>query len=587
VTGREHQGGGGYAPYRAPAYGRADRGAAAERLFAGPGELQALCRARDWASTPLGPVEGWTLSLRAAAGLVLASPVAMVVLWGRELAQIYNDGYREVMGDKHPAGVGQPTRECWPEVWDFNAPLYEGVLGRSESFTFTDQRLVVLRDGGPEEAFFTLSYSPVPDDDGSVGGVLVTVVETTGEVRARGARERERERLLAESETARENAEAAAAAAASSEARYRALFRSLDVGFCVMELIFEDGRPVDYRFLEANPAFERQTGLVGAVGRTARELVPTLESHWFETYGRVARTGESVHFQNGADPMGRWFDVHAFRIGAPEERQVALLFTDVTAARAAERERERLLEAERVARGEAEAANRAKSDFLAVMSHELRTPLNAINGYTDLLEMGIYGPVTDPQRGALERIQASQQHLLGLINEVLNYAKLESGSVQYDLAEVRVAEALATVGALVEPQARARNLALEVGESPPDLTVRADREKLRQILVNLLGNAVKFTDPGGRIEVASERAADGVRFVVRDSGIGIEPDKLESIFEPFVQVRADLTRTAAGTGLGLAISRDLARGMGGDLVAGSVPGKGSTFTLTLPVAREA
>jgi PAS domain S-box-containing protein len=587
VTGREHQGGGGYAPYRAPAYGRADRGAAAERLFAGPGELQALCRARDWASTPLGPVEGWTLSLRAAAGLVLASPVAMVVLWGRELAQIYNDGYREVMGDKHPAGVGQPTRECWPEVWDFNAPLYEGVLGRSESFTFTDQRLVVLRDGGPEEAFFTLSYSPVPDDDGSVGGVLVTVVETTGEVRARGARERERERLLAESETARENAEAAAAAAASSEARYRALFRSLDVGFCVMELIFEDGRPVDYRFLEANPAFERQTGLVGAVGRTARELVPTLESHWFETYGRVARTGESVHFQNGADPMGRWFDVHAFRIGAPEERQVALLFTDVTAARAAERERERLLEAERVARGEAEAANRAKSDFLAVMSHELRTPLNAITGYTDLLEMGIYGPVTDPQRGALERIQASQQHLLGLINEVLNYAKLESGSVQYDLAEVRVAEALATVGALVEPQARARNLALEVGESPPDLTVRADREKLRQILVNLLGNAVKFTDPGGRIEVASERAADGVRFVVRDSGIGIEPDKLESIFEPFVQVRADLTRTAAGTGLGLAISRDLARGMGGDLVAGSVPGKGSTFTLTLPVAREA
>jgi signal transduction histidine kinase len=587
VTRKDYRGGGGRAPHRAPASRHADRVEAAERLFAGPGEMRAVCRARDWASTPLGPVEGWTLSLRAVAGLVLASPVAMVVLWGRDLAQIYNHGYREVMGAKHPAGVGQPTRDCWPEVWDFNAPLYAGVLERGESFTFTDQRLVVLRDGGPEEAFFTLSYSPVPDDDGSVGGVLVTVVETTGEVRARGARERERERLLAESEAARETAEAAAAAAASSEARYHALFRSLDVGFCVMELIFEDDRPVDYRFLEANPAFERQTGLVGVVGRTARELVPTLESHWFETYGRVARTGESVHFQNGSDPMGRWFDVHAFRIGAPEERQVALLFTDVTAARAAERERERLLEAERVARGEAEAANRAKSDFLAVMSHELRTPLNAINGYTDLLEMGIYGPVTDPQRGALERIQTSQQHLLGLINEVLNYAKLESGSVQYDLAEVRVAEALATIGALVEPQARERNLALEIGESPPDLAVRADREKLRQILVNLLGNAVKFTDPGGRIEVACERAADGVRFVVRDSGIGIEPDKLESIFEPFVQVRADLTRTAAGTGLGLAISRDLARGMGGDLVAGSVPGKGSTFTLTLPVARRA
>jgi PAS domain S-box-containing protein len=574
-------------PFRAAAYGRAERPEAAERLFAGPGELRALCRARDWASTPLGTVEGWTPGLRAAAGLVLASPVAMILLWGRELAQIYNDGYRRVMGAKHPGGLGQPTRECWPEVWDFNAPLYEGVLGRGESFTFTDQRLVVLREGSPEEAFFTLSYSPVPDDDGSVGGVLVTVVETTGDVRARTARERERERLLAESEAARDAAQTAAAAAAASEARYHALFQSLDVGFCVIQLVFEDGRPVDYRFLEANPAFERQTGLVGAVGRTARELVPTLESHWFETYGRVARTGEPVHFENGSDPMGRWFDVHAFRIGRPEERQVALLFTDVTAARAAERERERLLEAERVARGEAEAANRAKSEFLAVMSHELRTPLNAINGYADLLELGIYGPVTDPQRMALERIQTSQQHLLGLINEVLNYAKLESGSVQYAFAEVRVPEVLAAVGALVEPQARARNLDLEIAGAPPGLAVRADAEKLRQILVNLLDNAVKFTDPGGRIEVSGEREGDRVRFVVRDSGIGIEPDQLESIFEPFVQVRADLTRTAAGTGLGLAISRDLARGMGGDLVADSVPGVGSTLTLTLPVAGEA
>jgi PAS domain S-box-containing protein len=247
-------------------------------------------------------------------------------------------------------------------------------------------------------------------------------------------------------------------------------------------------------------------------------------------------------------------------------------------------ERARLFEAEHGARAEAERANRAKSEFLAVMSHELRTPLNAIGGYAELMELGIRGPVTPLQREDLRRVQTSQRHLLGLINEVLNYARLETGSVHYDVADVRVRDALLAAEALVAPQAQAKELALRIAPCPPELAVRADAEKLRQILVNLLSNAVKFTDRGGRVELTCGRAGDAVHVRVADTGIGIPRDQLQRIFEPFVQVRADLTRTAEGTGLGLAISRDLARGMGGDLTAESTLGAGSTFTLTLPAA---
>ncbi len=677
-----------------------------------------------------------------------------------------------------------------------------------------------------------------------------------------------------------------------SEGSYRTLFASMDEGFCVLEMIFDDaGHPVDYRYVEINPAFERQTGMHDALGRTIRELVPGIEPFWVEAYGRVALTGEPTRFQDHAAAMGRWFDVNAFRVGEPEERRVGVLFNDITARKAAEAERERLLatlevertrlvevirrapafmtvlrgpsyvvelandayqqlvghravvgrplfqavpeaagqgfeelldrvmetgepftgrslpvwlertpgappeqrlldlayvpltetdgtctgivalgtdvthqvrgrqevelardraerlqaltaalagartvdevatvvvadmvealgartgalaarapegdallllrtvgfpepvapgvrrqslefrspltecfrthapvwlqgregpdgldarfppiapvwdglgvnsaafvplivagepvgvisfafsqprdfpeeerafllalgqqaalaverarlfEAEHAARAEAEAANRAKSEFLAVMSHELRTPLNAIGGYAELLEMGIRGPVTEQQRQDLHRIQQSQRHLLGLINEVLNYAKLESGAVRFDLEDVRVREALVAATALVTPQAGARGLELRVAPCPDGLAVRADGDKLRQILLNMLSNAIKFTAPGGRVELGCRPGDGKVAILVRDTGIGIPADQLGRIFEPFVQVRADLTRTGEGTGLGLAISRDLARAMGGDLTAESVPGEGSVFTLTLPEAK--
>ena len=248
-------------------------------------------------------------------------------------------------------------------------------------------------------------------------------------------------------------------------------------------------------------------------------------------------------------------------------------------------ERARLYEAERTARAEAEAANRAKSDFLAVMSHELRTPLNAIGGYVELLDLGIHGPVTDEQRQDYQRIQAAQRHLIGLINDVLNYVRIETGRVQYAITEVPLHETLFALHALFAPQLRAKGLAYTYAGVDPAVRVRADRDKLNQILLNLLMNAIKFTDRGGRITLEAIVGAERVMVHVHDTGIGIPPEQLDAIFEPFVQVDKRLTRTNEGVGLGLSISRDLARGMGGDLVAESAPGVGSVLTLVLPAVR--
>jgi PAS domain S-box-containing protein len=234
-----------------------------------------------------------------------------------------------------------------------------------------------------------------------------------------------------------------------------------------------------------------------------------------------------------------------------------------------------------------EQASRAKDAFMATMSHELRTPLNAIGGYAQLLDGGVYGPVTPEQRQALERIVRSQRRLLGLINDVLNLARVESGRVDYSIADVALTDVAAELSVMVEPQMGAKGLTYRAELSPSPPHVRADREKLVQILLNLLSNAIKFTESGGAVTLRSvpDAAREGmVRIDVTDTGHGIPAEKLNAVFEPFVQVRNEPSHANEGTGLGLAISRNLARGMGGDLSATSELGRGSTFSLTIPRA---
>lgn len=240
----------------------------------------------------------------------------------------------------------------------------------------------------------------------------------------------------------------------------------------------------------------------------------------------------------------------------------------------------------------AKSANRAKSEFLAVMSHELRTPLNAMGGHIQLIEMGLHGPITEAQRNALARVQSNQRHLLSLINDVLNLVRIETGRLGYAMENIELPSLLGEIVTMIEPLLQSKRLVCEValvGEALASrATLYADREKVQQILLNLLTNAIKFTPAEGRIELVAAAGDDPATTCVKvsDTGIGIPSTKLAQIFDPFVQAGPRPTGQQDGVGLGLSISRNLARGMGGDLVAESVVGEGTTLTLTLPRSAE-
>ncbi|MFN2563981.1 MAG: sensor histidine kinase [Gemmatimonadaceae bacterium] len=276
----------------------------------------------------------------------------------------------------------------------------------------------------------------------------------------------------------------------------------------------------------------------------------------------------------------------AYVVRIADGAREALLEREASARHGAERATKRALEAaaeaER-ARSEAEAASRAKSDFLATMSHELRTPLNAIIGYTNLLADGIPDPVTERQRGQLARVNASARHLLELIDEVLTLSRLEAGREVVSRRDVAVADVLDQAAAMIEPMAHARRLRLDVRRPSPTLTIETDAGKLRQILLNLLTNAVKFTDEGSVVLSAEEEDGDSaVAFRVTDTGIGIAREHQDRIFESFWQIEQTTTRRVGGAGLGLNVARQLARLLGGDVTVESAPGEGSTFTVRLP-----
>jgi signal transduction histidine kinase len=355
-----------------------------------------------------------------------------------------------------------------------------------------------------------------------------------------------------------------------------------------VEILGADGMPPDVgsewaRFPISTPA------PLAYVARTGAPLFLESDTDWTLHFPELHALAAGVgHHANAIVPLM----VEGHPVGAlgiafarartfdEEERALAV---NVAGQCALALERARLLEAERAARAEADAANQVKTQFLATMSHELRTPLNAIGGYAELLEMGIHGPVTPAQREALVRIQRSQQYLLNLVNNVLNLVKLDTHHAHYQVTDVPLDQVLQFVSEATGPQLQAKRLRYE--QQPcAGIVARADAEKVRQILINLFSNAIKFTDGGGAVVVSCSTEGRQVRVDVCDTGCGIPVEQLDRIFDPFVQVDRRLNRPVEGTGLGLAISRELAEGMGGQLTVASVVGEGSIFTLRLPSA---
>ncbi|HEX6746342.1 MAG TPA: PAS domain-containing sensor histidine kinase [Longimicrobium sp.] len=665
----------------------------AARLFAGEGEMRALYREKDWAATPLGPVEAWPAALRVAVGITLRSAFPGIVLWGPELVQLYNDGYIQFMGVKHPWGLGIANRECWPEVWEFNEPIFRRVLA-GETVYLEDQLYRLHRRGldqPPDDVFITLCISPAVDEQGEVRGITITLIDTTDQVLGR----RSQDALAASEARFRNVLEQAPIAVAVMEGpehvftlvspRYavtpgagrrlvglpvreafpeieeqglpaiidrvyqtgepyfaaeRRVWLDRDRDGLVEEYFFDVGyqplrdtsgevyavasvaadvtaqvrarleveahrrdaerarqhltrtfeqAPVPIAVLEgpehvftlANPPYRALVGGRELDGRPVREAFPELADEGiFELLDRVYASGEAFVADELEVPLQR-------RPGAElEERVLNFVYQPLRDAEGAVYAISAVaIDVTDQVRGRemAEAANRAKAEFLASMSHELRTPLNAIAGYADLLLMGLRGELAPDARADVERMRRSGQHLLSLINDILNFARIEAGQLSYQLERVPVAGLLADLEVLVAPQVAQRRLAYQSRRGEGGLSVHADEEKTRQILLNLVTNAIKFTEPGGSIRVSYHRADRGVRISVSDTGRGIPPEQQERIFDPFVQVDRHLTvESQQGVGLGLAISRDLARGMGGDLGVRSTPGEGSTFTLWLP-----
>jgi PAS domain S-box-containing protein len=384
----------------------------------------------------------------------------------------------------------------------------------------------------------------------------------------------------------------AAQALRESDERYYNLFNSIDEGFCVIELIFdEQEKPSDYRFLEVNAAFEKQSGLHNATGKRILELVPEFDISWFEIYGNVLRTGEPIRLVNNTKSMNRWFDIYAFQIGGPESRKLAVIFNDATERKLIEAEKEKLDQALHEknidlehATMRAEKANLAKSDFLSSMSHELRTPLSAILGFAQLLESGSPEP-TPMQKRSVDQILQSGWYLLDLINEILDLSLIESGKLSLSLEPICLVRLMQECEEISQSQSEKRSVNMVFLGLENSCFVKADRTRLKQVLLNLLSNAIKYNKVGGTVEVSYRLSTPGrIRICIKDSGEGLSEEKISQLFQPFNRLGQEFS-DVQGTGIGLVVCKRLVELMNGSIGVESKLEEGSVFWIELNLAQ--
>ena len=363
-----------------------------------------------------------------------------------------------------------------------------------------------------------------------------------------------------------------------SQDRYRILFNSIDEGFCVIEVLFDDaGKPVDYRFVEVNPSCEKQSGLTNAKGKRMREFVPDLDASWFEIYGKVVLTGEPIRFENEATEMNNnWFDVYAFRIGDAADCKVAVLFTNITERKQAQQQLLALTQT-------LAEQDRRKDEFLAMLGHELRNPLAAISNAMHLLRLE--KDETPMQRQARQVIERQTGQLTCLVDDLLEVSRITSGQVQLRREHIAMAGIIERAVETAQPLIAQRRHALNITLAPKPLWLNADASRLEQVVVNLLNNAAKYTKDGGRIDLSVEQENEFAVLRVNDTGIGMAPELLPSIFELFTQAARSLDRSEGGLGIGLCLVQRLVELHGGSVTVQSTPGQGSEFTVRLPLVQ--
>jgi signal transduction histidine kinase len=565
--------------------------------------MGALMRSHDWSRSPLGSPEHWPDTLRAAVATCLSSRFPMVIWWGRDLLMLYNDAWQPILGEtKHPAGLGRPGRESWPETWPVVGQQFEEALRGNASWS-EDLLLASDRHGYLQECYFTYSHAPLRDATGTVVGVQSVVSETT----ARVLSER-RLRMLGRLSNA---AIEAAAHAREFEEACRTLVALLaddnaDIPFAVLYLAERDG----------------VMGCVAASGIDSARFPARVGEGDAESWGvsQALRRQEVVTTdwrpEDEPLPGGPWPEGACQVLAVPlmrsgeahevigilvagvnsrlrlDERYLAFvrivadqLAGAISTLQSIARERESaaaidgLLECERAARADAESANRAKDEFLATVSHELRSPIQGILGWLALLKKGSLEPALHTK--ALESVERSVRLQAQLVHDIIDVSRIVAEKVELERAPLDLTAIVEATAEEFQPDAVAKRIELSVRGGHCGI-VLGDRERLHQVIANLLSNALKFTPAGGRATVTCARKRGQAIVTVTDTGEGIEPSFLPRLFERFTQGDASSTRRHGGLGLGLAIVKHLVELHGGTVAARSKGrGRGATFEVRL------
>ena len=555
-------------------------------FLSGGGEMGALIRAKDWSATPLGPTHGWPQSLRTSVSTCLNCAFPILVWWGPDLVKLYNDAYALILGAKHPAALGAPGREVWPEIWDVIGPMLHRVLGDGLATRAEDLLLPLRRHGYAEECYFSFSYSPIRDESGGVGGVFCPVIETTE--RVIGERRQRLLRQLAERTPDLRDAEAACAAAAVCVAEEAAR----DLPFAAFYLVDAAGAsarlaaaaglaagdpacPADMPLAPgaAWPFTSADRPLTVAIAPTLRGRL--LRGPWdgVPTHALVAPLG------GGVRPVG--FMVASLNPHRPVAEVAGLaelvaqqVATAIGRAQAHEAERRR---AETLAE-----LDRAKTAFFSNISHEFRTPLTLTLGtLEEALDDAAAAPPGSRQRARLEVAHRNALRLLRLVNTLLDFSRIEAGRVQASYRPTDLAALTADLASGFRSAIERAGLTLAIDCPALPAPVFVDRDMWEKIILNLLSNAFKFTFAGG---VSVTLRADGgcAMLTVRDSGVGIPADELPRIFDRFHRIQGQRSRSFEGSGIGLALVHELVRLHGGRIAAASTPGEGSRFTVAIP-----